>query len=364
MVGLRKLAIRRQETIDQWLIDENGGHKAMIQIDPNTGLKYAPVEIERLLHFVGGSDRGSWEGLGWLEPCWPRANMIQSLEIIYGIGQQRAFVGLPTFKYTTTAPSATDILKVETMLKRLVVNEQAYVTYPGAAGEFSFTTVPNPNAGDLRAEIQQQRWEIMLLGLAQFLRLGNSESGSRALADPLITLFKSSVQAANSDIASIYNRFLIPRLLSINPSLAGKIEDLPRFEPSSVHNLGLAVLDFLGAIQGFIAGASPDDANWLRTMIGMPQVDPDNPLMKLPEQPNDNPQDNQQDNPPDNQPDNQPDKNQDTQTQKQDAAQSKKKPSRVQASAWTVEELHSMQRAAREFERAANILRDGRYAQS
>lgn len=270
LIGLRKLAIRRQETIDEWDIDENGSPRAMIQIDPSTGRRMPPVPIERLLHFVGGNDRGSWEGVGWLEPAYDRRHIIQSLEIIYGVGQQRAFVGLPVFKYTAK-PDTDSRLMVEKMLKALVVNEQAYVTYPGQVGEFSLLTVTNANAAELRENINQQRWEIQLLGLAHYLRLGSTASGSQALANPLLDLFRAGVNAINANVADVFNRHLIPRLFALNPSLSDGITDLPKLTPSSVSHLGPEVIQWIGSIQTFLSAAAPEDSLWLRSLIGMPK---------------------------------------------------------------------------------------------
>ena len=59
LVGLRKLGPRRQETVDHWKQDPAGGYQEMVQIDPNTYTEI-PIPIEKLLHFIGGDDRGSW----------------------------------------------------------------------------------------------------------------------------------------------------------------------------------------------------------------------------------------------------------------------------------------------------------------
>jgi hypothetical protein len=272
LVGIRKLAIRRQETIDSWERDENGGPQAMIQVDPSTGRRLPPVSIDRMLHFIGGDDRGSWEGIGWLEPAYKIWHMIQGFEIIYGIGAQRSFVGVPTFKYVNR-PDAESIRMVREMGRKLTIGENQFIEYPGAVVEFSLQSVTNGNAGELREQIKELRWQMLMLGLVQFLQLGNSGSGSRALADPLITMFKSAIDAANDEVADVLNRHLIPRLFSLNPSLAKNITQLPKIVPSRVNALGSEVLSFLGGIQSFLVGAPNDDALWLRKIVGMPETE-------------------------------------------------------------------------------------------
>ena len=239
-----------------------------------------------MLHFIGGDDRGAWEGIGWLEPAYKLWHMIQGFEIIYGIGAQRSFVGVPTFEYVNK-PDPDSIRMVREMGRKLTIGENQYIEYPGAVVKFSLQSVTNGNAGELREQIKELRWQMLMLGLAQFLQLGNSGSGSRALADPLIVMFKSAIDAANDEVADVFNRHLIPRLFALNPSLNTGITQLPRIVPSRVNALGSEVLSFLGGIQSFLAGAPNDDALWLREIVGMPEIDTGtNPLTQAPaEQP-------------------------------------------------------------------------------
>lgn len=271
-VGWRKLAIRRQETIETWVRDENGDPKAMIQRDPTTSDLYPPVEIERILHFRSGEDRGAWEGIGWLEPAYRLAHMISNLELIYGIGQQRAHVGLPVFKFLVK-PDDETIRLVETIAKRLIVNEQQYVRYPGQIVEFDLKTVSNSNAGELREGIGSFRWEMMTLALASFIRLGNTSTGAYSVASPLLSLFKNSVDAAIAEVIAVLNRHAIPRLLAYNPDV--KRTEPPRFVASSITPLPDGVMQFLSTIQSWLLTMPLDDANWLRAAIGLPEAKED-----------------------------------------------------------------------------------------
>lgn len=270
-VGLRKLAIRRQETIKEWQRDENGDYKAMIQLDPVTGAEYPPVPIERLLHFRFGEDRGGWEGMGWLEPAFKLSYFIEQLEILYGIGAQRAHVGLPVFKYLAKPDKDTQGM-VERIARYLTVNEQQYVTYPGEVVEFRLETVTNTNGAETRQEINQLRWEILMLGLATFLRLGSTESGARSLADPLITLFLASIDGALEEISAVANRHLVTRLLAANPTLIAGITDWPQISAASVQTAPAAVMNYLDQISRFLVTARPEDEQWLRNLVGMPEV--------------------------------------------------------------------------------------------
>ena len=343
-IGIRKLAIRRQETIDRWLLDDNGNHQAMIQLDPSTGRLYPPVPIERLLHFVGGDDRGAWEGMGWLEPAYKIWHMLQGFEIIYGVGSQRSFVGVPVFEYVAK-PDAQSIQMVRKMGKALTVSESQFFEYPGEIVKFRLETVTNSNAGELRAQIAELRWLMLMLGLTQFLQLGNTASGSQALASPLITMFRDSVDAANDDIAETINRHLVPRLFALNPSIAAKTSELPWVQPTKINKLRPEILQYLTAIQTFLNGAPNEDAIWLRDMVGMPEMvtNPNTPITT----------------PPDAQPDNSTDTPPDT----IDNGASTTGDGPALSARISARELLRMRTATREFARAADLYERAFYAQ-
>lgn len=365
LIGLRKLAIRRQETIDHWETDDNGDPKAMIQIDPITGKFFDPVPIDRLLHFRFGDDRGSWEGLGWLELAYKPYHMIQNLEIIYGIGQQRSHVGLPVFGYKSK-PDADTRNTVNKMGRQLVVNEQQFVTYPQDVVDFRLDTVTNTNASETRMMIQQLRWEIMSLMLAQFLRLGSTETGAKAVADPMLDLFRDFVNAANMEVANIMNDHLVPRLMRVNPSIAGGLTDYPKLIPSPVKSLPVAVLTFLDSISRFLSTAGQEDSDWMRSLVQMPLIKVDEAQRQATI--------DAQNNPPDpNNPNNQDGNNQDAQNNqdagnkdnngvaKTDNSQqgdpgTDKQPAKARGIVYSPADHARMQRLASDFQRTAETL--------
>lgn len=270
LIGIRKLGVRRQETVERWEFDEQGGPQTMIQRDPTT-FKTIEIPIEKILHFVGGDDRGSWEGLGWLEPAYKLYHMIQNYEIIEGVGHQRSHVGLPVFKWLQV-PGPDDKSAVEQIGRKLIVNEQAYVMLPGPLVEFSLETVSNSNATALADKINQLRWELMGLVAITFMRLGSTDSGSRALGDTLTTLFAQSIDGALSDMAEVFNRHLIPRLFEANASKFGGITDYPHLEPTHIYKIPMQAMQWLDSVQRYLDTATYPDAAWVRDVMGMPEI--------------------------------------------------------------------------------------------
>ena len=159
LVGIRKLAPRRQETVYEWRNDPTGGKESLVQQDPATGKMMEPIPIEKLLHFIGGDDRGSWEGLGWLEPAYWIAYLIEQLEQIGGATSQRGGTGLPVFKFLAP-PDDKTLSAVEDIGEGLTAGELQYVKLPGPLVDFDLKTVSLSNLGDIRGWIDQLRWEI------------------------------------------------------------------------------------------------------------------------------------------------------------------------------------------------------------
>jgi hypothetical protein len=90
-------------------------------------------------------------------------------------------------------------------------------------------------------------------------------------------LFRASIDSYNQTAAAVFNRHLIPRLMRANPELGQSVTDYPQYTPSSVTEIPLQVLTYLGQISAFLSTAQAPDANWLRNSLGMEPIeyDPD-----------------------------------------------------------------------------------------
>jgi len=273
LVGIRKLGIRRQETVDGWEEDEHGGVQALRQQHPKRWRETVVIPIEKLLHFIGGEDRGGWEGLGWLEPGYKLAHMIENYEIIEGVGWQRTFVGLPVFEIQELPADSTKANNIITALKtlgrNLVVNEQQYVLmHPGV--KFTLESVNNSGAGELRAKIAQLRWEMTALVYATILRMGMERVGTEALSVTVNELFTQGVDTALDDIADVLNRHLVPRVLSANAGAFDGMTDYPKFVHTSVRGVPPEFLGNLTGVADWLTRAPEGDSTFLRELLGMP----------------------------------------------------------------------------------------------
>jgi hypothetical protein len=271
LIGLRKLMRLPQGTIDAWEFDKQNGVSGLVQVDPTNGNR-EKIPIDRLLIFTSGVLGNFPEDVGWLEPAYRMAHMIDALEIIYGVGAQRALVGLPVFEYQTPPDEETKA-EVKAIGEKLAANELQYVQLPAPLVKMNLVSVNNTNGAEVRAQIDQNRWEIHALVAATFMRLGNTESGNRALASSLIDAFSDGIDAALKNIGETYSRHLVPKLVQANPGEFAGITGYCKIVPSKVSKMPLQVMQWLGDIQTWLEKADPKDVVWLRDYLTMPHMD-------------------------------------------------------------------------------------------
>jgi hypothetical protein len=268
-IGVRKLAIRRQETVAKWIFDPQGNKSALQQIDPATGKTMPDIPIEKLLHFVGGADRGSWEGLGFLEPAYWMAYLVEQLEQIGGATAQRGGTGIPVFNFLAPPDDATKTA-VDEIGEGLAANELQYVKLPGPMVQFDLKTVSLSNLGDIRGWIDQLRWEISALLMATFVRLGSTERGTQALGGTMYDAFTMGIDGCLDGIADTLNRYLVPRLLANNPGEFKGISDHPKITHTKVTKLPPATAQYLDKLTAWLDAAESADVEWLRSLFDMP----------------------------------------------------------------------------------------------
>ncbi len=263
-IGWRKLAPRRQSTLARWEFDAEGGLQGWYQsAAPEYREVYLP--IEKLLHFVAERDGNNPEGLSLFESAYEPWYFVKNLQIISGIGWQRAFVGLPVFEYEER-PSDADKAAVAAIAKGLHVGAQQYVSVPPKV-RFRLETVTNSNAGELLNTIRMYRVMMTQMVLADFIWLGAGESGSWSLGSDKSALFLIAVNGYLDRIAAVWNRYGVSRLFDVNDF---SVSERPRIVHSDARKFRLGEL---GAFISQIAQYIPlydSDATWLRTQAGLP----------------------------------------------------------------------------------------------
>jgi hypothetical protein len=230
-IGWRKWAIRAQDSLDHWELDEHGGVQGMWQRDPNGGGALVFLPIGRALLFRVGSHLGSPEGRSLLRNAYRSWYFLKRLQEIEAIGIERDLAGLPIAEVPVEMLSAgataeqqavvNDIKAIVTQVRR---DEREGVVMPSstdANGQPTGYSLRLLSTGGSRAinvgdAIRRYQQDIALSMLTQFLMLGMEKVGSFALAAGHETVFGAAVDSVMDETTDVINRYAIPPLMRLN----------------------------------------------------------------------------------------------------------------------------------------------------
>jgi phage gp29-like protein len=210
----RKWAHRHQGTIEKWNVYDDGSLRSVTQ---NTwkgdGYRQIDLGADRLLVFTNWKEGSNYEGESMLRSAYKPWYLKSGLYITDAIAHERHGVGVPKI---TLPPGAGDpeMDYCERILEDWRSHEKGYVIVPSG---FLVEIMAIPTQlRDPLGSIQHHDEQIARSVLAQFLNLGFSQSGSRALGQATSDFFLASLNTYSSYIAGIINEGPIPQLVDIN----------------------------------------------------------------------------------------------------------------------------------------------------
>lgn len=255
-VGLRKLALRPQESLSRWRLDTDGGIRGMYQTGQDFREKYIP--IEKAVLFRVDAVKNNPEGRSWLRNCydpWFRAKTLRNFE---GISAERMGAGIPFAKLPPRymSKSATDNEKAtrayaEKLVKGIRVDEQMGIVFPSdiddrgdkTGFDFDIISPPSRNGFDFDGAIRRYEVRMAMSLMAEMIFLGVMPTGTRSVGDNKIDVFKLALMSFLDSIEAIFNRFVVEPLMRLN---GYSVEDMPYYEHGAIDNVDLvAVADFL-----------------------------------------------------------------------------------------------------------------------
>jgi hypothetical protein len=232
--------------------------------------------------------------------AWKAQNNIKYFE---GVGIERELNGMPVAYIPSEymASDASDGQKaiynqIKKILRDVKRNEQGYVVFPSdlyqnedgsmtSSRMVDFQLVASKGTRDIKTGevIVRYQQEIARSVMADFVMLGANDRGSFALSQSKSELFLKALEGYADTIAAHLNRKLVPMLWELNGM--GK-ESMPtinrgRVAPVDIDELGQYVQRLaLSGVQLF-----PDETleNHMRSVAGLPAVDPNRQLPPEPE---------------------------------------------------------------------------------
>ena len=285
-IGWRKWPVRAQETLQEWMLDTNGGIQGMIQMDPSGG-GLARIPIDKALLFRTTTNRNNPEGYSLLRNAYRPWYYKRRIEEIEAIGIERDLAGLPMayvppeyLSSTATASQKAVLESITNIVQNVKRNEQEGIVFPAAYDEqgnriFDLTLLSASGGRqfDTGSVIQRYDQRIAMSLLSDFLLLGSDRVGSFALGSAKVDLWTLAVDSIAKSIAEVVNQFAIPRLLKLN---AMRMDRMPYLTYGQVQSIELPeIADFVSKLAN--AGVLLPDTSletYLRSLADLPEREP------------------------------------------------------------------------------------------
>lgn len=282
-VGWRKLAFRSQPTVIDFVTDEHGGVQGMWQSTGGGQRVFLP--IEKSLLFRTTTTRGA-TGRSPLRTSY-RSWFFKKLgEETLMIGVRRNLAGIPkaTMPVEQMLAGGEPFDTIKQVVTRLHVDEQAGVTWFSDRDEngqlmYTLDLMESPGTseaiGAAQGTVRMFAGDIATAMLAGFSNLGRDAVGSRALADPLIDLFRTALEATADMIQETLNRFAVPRLMALN-TFGGELPRLVHGElrEPDIASIGTFIKDTAGAGLPWLTGDPKADSATMREAREMAGFEP------------------------------------------------------------------------------------------
>ena len=291
LFGIKKLPIRPQDTITEWVWDDTGreltGVKQMTaRVKGNMYTSGTDITIPRkkFLLFRNSPIKDTPEGESPLKSCWRAWRYKTELEKIEAIGVAGDMRGFKVIKlnprYMAEDASPEDRAVFEHW-KRILNNihngEQSGLIIPSLKDEngeemiadLSLLSVTGQKTFDVNAIILRYKKEIITTLMASQLILGQEGGGSFSLAENLQSVSQLAIEARLTEIKDVINTHLLPLVFQLN---GWDVSEMPEIAFGEVAPVDIEALSkYIQRIAG--AGLISQDAktvNYLADVAGLP----------------------------------------------------------------------------------------------
>lgn len=288
-IGWRKFAIRGQETLWQWMFDEEGGIQGLMQSDPSADAFVKPIPIEKALLFRVKQYKNNPEGRSLLRNAYRPWYYKHRIEEIEAVGIERDLAGLPIAyippEYLSSTASADQVTfrnAIEQIVQNVKRNEQEGIVMPlmyDESGhkmfELNLLSTGGQRQFDTDKIIQRYDQRIAMSVLSDFILLGHDRVGSFSLGTAKMDLWSMAVDAIANSIAEVINQFAIPRLMKLNNM---DLDRPPYLTYGEVAHIDLTeIADYVSKLanSGMII-SDPNLEDYLRDLAGLPPADHNN----------------------------------------------------------------------------------------
>ena len=261
----KKFAPRLPKTITSWQLPDGSTGIQQLRRDGKT----ADIPIDKLCIFVNEKEGDNWWGTSMLRAAYSHWYHKVHIYNIDSMSIERQGLGVPFAKMPVNATDA-DETRARKILQNMRANEKAYVLIP-AGHEFGFLDMGGKSLRDPKNSIMHHDRQITKAVLAQFLELGATQSGSRAVSTDQSDLFLKSLEAIANSITDVFNKFAIPQLVDFNYD---GVENYPKLEYTGISRVDVEALATAYKIltESKAIRQHADDEQHFRAMLELPEV--------------------------------------------------------------------------------------------
>ena len=282
----KKFVYLPQPTIKEIVGEQDGGLKKITQYSAtDTELGEALQETidigsDYLLVFTNEKE-GDWYGTSLFRNIYGNAQIKDVLMKIDAIKHDRFGVGIPWMRLKQGYKKE-DLALAEGTMKRMRAHEYSYMLIPPGAEDPQLLMMTGNDGTAVLKSIQYHDEQMSKSLLAQFLDLGTSQSGNRALGESFINLFLMSLNGITKQIEETFNQYAIKQLVDINFGLQ---KEYPRLEAGQI-TLN-KIMDFAESLEKLTNAKwlkpMAKDQNQIRNELGLTPLD-DEELEKIEQQ--------------------------------------------------------------------------------
>ena len=264
-IVISDLGARLPKTISQFNYDKNGNE--LEQIVQKVSGKTFNIPVEKTLVFTFSKEGANSVGIPALRSIYKPWAIKEDLEKIQAIMFERYGMGVPVGNVSENAkPDDAEYAAMTTALENISVNEEGWLVLPNGQ-EINILSGGATTAPDIKSAIKYYDEQISVAWHAQFLNLGSSTSGNRALGETFMEMFLTTVQAIGDSIADVFNNDLIPELVQLNFN----VNNFPRLVMLPISGVDMETVSTLKKA-GLITNTETTE-NRVRELVGINQLE-------------------------------------------------------------------------------------------
>lgn len=285
LIGWRKLPIRSQESLWEWVFAENGDILGMRQSAP-PDYAVRTVPMEKALLFRSDTTKNNPEGMSILRTAYRSWFIKKHIENIEAIGIERDLAGLPIAWVPPDlleADAPNDRKAILQSVRQIITNikrdEQEGIVFPlyydengNKAYDLTLLSTGGSRQFDTSAVVNRYKQDILSTVMADFILLGHTQVGTFSLSSSKTELFATAIGAWMDAICDVFNRTAIPRLFRLN---GWPTDRMPTLSHGDIESKDLVELgQFINALStsGAVLFPNPQLENFLLRQAGLPSM--------------------------------------------------------------------------------------------